>query len=110
DRLVGAWKNGEDLICRNAPCIVIAQGIKDDPIVPQSCTIAATYLELAAFGCGLGACWAGYVNMAINMSERIRKFTGLSSHATAGAVMMIGHPKYRYSRIPMRNPAKITWK
>ena len=110
DRLVSAWKNGQDLICRNAPCIVIAYGIKDDPMVPQSCTIAATYLELAAFGCGLGACWAGYVNMAISMSEKIRKFTGLSAHATAGAVMMIGHPKYRYNRIPMRNPANISWK
>jgi nitroreductase/NAD-dependent dihydropyrimidine dehydrogenase PreA subunit len=110
DRLVGAWKNGEDLICRSAPCIVIAYGVKDDPMVPQSCTIASTYLELAAFGLGLGACWAGYVNMAMNMSEKIRKFTGLSSHATAGAVMMIGHPKYRYLRIPMRNPAKISWK
>jgi nitroreductase len=110
DRLVGAWKKGEDLICRDAPCIVIAQGVKDDPMVPQSCTIAATYLELAAYGLGLGACWAGYVNMAINMSEKVRKFTGLSSHATAGAVMMIGYPKYRYRRIPMRNPAKITWK
>jgi nitroreductase/NAD-dependent dihydropyrimidine dehydrogenase PreA subunit len=110
DRLVQAWKNADDLICRSAPCIVIAYGIKDDQMVPQSCTIAATYLELAAFGFGLGACWAGYVNMAINMSDKIRKFTGLSSHATAGAVMMIGHPKYRYNRIPMRNPAKISWK
>lgn len=110
DRLLGAWKNGEDLICRDAPCMVIAYGLKDDPMVPQSCTIAATYLELAAFGFGLGACWAGYVNMAINMSEKIKKFAGLSSQVTVGAVMMIGHPKYRYSRIPMRNPAKITWK
>ncbi|MDD5128750.1 MAG: nitroreductase family protein [Candidatus Omnitrophica bacterium] len=110
DRLLNAWKNGEDLICRNAPCIVIAYGIKDDPMVPQSCTIAGTYLELAAYGLGLGACWAGYVNMAINMSDKVRKFTGLSSHAAAGAVMMIGHSKYRYSRIPMRNPAKIIWR
>ncbi len=110
DRLVKAWESGEDLICRKAPCIVIAYGIKDDPMVPQSCTIAATYLELAAFGFGLGACWAGYVNMAINMSEKVRKFVGLSSHATCGAVMMIGHPKYRYSRIPLRNPAQVSWK
>jgi hypothetical protein len=48
--------------------------------------------------------------MAINMSEKIRKFTGISAHATVGAVMMIGHSKYRYARIPMRNPAKILWK
>jgi len=109
ERLLKAWKNKEDLICRDAPCLVIAYGIKDDALAGQSCIIAGTYLELAAFGLGLGACWAGYVNMAIGMSEKVRKFTGLSSHAAAGAVMMIGNPKYRYSRIPARNPAKITW-
>lgn len=110
ERLVEAWKRGEDLICRNAPCVVVAYGVKDDPIVPQSCTISAEYLELAAFGFGLGACWAGYVNMAINMSVELRKFVGLSGRATAGASLMLGHPKYRYSRIPSRNPAKVVWK
>lgn len=110
DRLVGSWKKGEDKICRGAPCIVIAYGLKDDPMVPQSCAIAGTYLELAAFGMGLGACWAGYVNMALNMSEDVRKFTGISARATAGAAMMIGYSKYRYSRIPSRNPARILWK
>jgi len=110
DRLVESWKNGEDKICRNAPCVVIAYGLKDDPMVPQSCTISATYFELAAFGFGLGACWAGYVNMAVNMSENTRKFAGLSNRAIAGAAMMAGHPKYRYSRIPLRDKAKIIWK
>lgn len=104
---VAAWKRGEDWICRGAPVIIIAYGLKDDPMVPQSCTIAATYLELAAFGLGLGACWAGYVNMAINMSDEARKFVGLSSRATVGAAMMVGHSKYKYSRIPLRNEATI---
>ncbi|MEI8176071.1 MAG: nitroreductase family protein [Candidatus Omnitrophota bacterium] len=110
EHLVQAWKKGEDLICRGAPCIVIAYGLKDDPMVPQSCTIAATYLELAAAGLGLGACWAGYASMAINASAKVREFTGLSHRAAAGGVMMIGHPKYRYSRIPARNAARIMWK
>ncbi|MDD5135964.1 MAG: nitroreductase family protein [Candidatus Omnitrophica bacterium] len=105
--LVDLWNKGDDIICRGAPCIIIAHGLKDDPLVPQSCTIAGTYLELAAFGLGLGACWAGYVNMAINMSEEVRKFVGLSPRAAAGAVMMIGHSKYRYSRIPLRDSVKI---
>lgn len=110
DRLVESWKNGQDRICRNAPCVVIAYGLKDDPMVPQSCTIAAAYLELAAFGFGLGACWAGYVHMAVNMSENVGKLVGLPGRATAGAAMMLGHSKYRYSRIPFRNTAKIIWK
>jgi len=109
-RLVNAWNTGQDLICRNAPCVVTAYGVKDDPLVPPSCLIAGTYLELAAFGLGLGACWAGYVNMAVNADPGIRKFIGLSPRATAGAVMMIGYPKYRYARIPSRNPAKILWR
>jgi len=108
--IVESWKKGKDLICRNAPCIVIAYGLKDDSMVPQSCTISGEYLELAAFGLGLGACWAGYVNMAINMSEEIKKFSGLSSRAYAGAVMMLGYSKYRYSRIPARNTPRVTWK
>ncbi|MFA5725910.1 MAG: nitroreductase family protein [Candidatus Omnitrophota bacterium] len=110
DRLVESWKDGEDRICRSAPCVVIAYGLKDDPMVPQSCTISATYLELAAFGFGLGACWAGYVQMAVNMSENAGKLIGLSRRATAGAAMMLGYSKYRYSRIPSRNTAKIIWK
>ncbi len=110
ERLVLSWKKGEDLICRNAPCVVIAYGIKDDPMVPQACTISATYLELAAFGLGFGACWAGYVNIAINTSLEVRKFVGLSSRAYAGGTMMLGYPKYEYSSIPARNPAKIIWK
>jgi len=86
--------------------MIIAYGLYDDPMAGQSCVISATYLELAAFGFGLGACWAGYVNLAVNMSEDVRKFTGISSRAQAGAAMMLGYAKYRYSRIPLRNPLR----
>jgi nitroreductase/NAD-dependent dihydropyrimidine dehydrogenase PreA subunit len=110
ERLVQSWKKGNDMICRGAPCVIVAYGLKDDPMVPQSCTIAGEYLELAAFGLGLGACWGGYVAMALAMSEEVRKSVGLSSRAFAGAAMMIGYPKYRYPRIPARNPLKILWK
>ncbi|MDD3345157.1 MAG: nitroreductase family protein [Candidatus Omnitrophica bacterium] len=110
DRLIKSWKEGKDLICRNAPCLIVAYGVKDDPLVPQACTISAAYLELAAFGFGLGACWAGYVQIALKMSEGVRKTAGLPGRAEAGAVMMVGYSKYRYSRIPARNTAKVIWK
>lgn len=110
ESMIAAWNKGEDRICRNAPSVIIAYGLKDDPMVPQSCTIAATYLELAAFGNGLGACWGGYVNMAINTSDEVRKFVGISSRAMAGAVMMLGYPAYKYVRIPDRKTVRINWK
>ena len=36
DRLVESWNKGKDLICRDAPCVIIAYGLKDDPIAAQS--------------------------------------------------------------------------
>jgi nitroreductase/NAD-dependent dihydropyrimidine dehydrogenase PreA subunit len=110
DRLVEGWNKGQDMICRGAPCVIIAYGLKDDPIAAQSCVISGEYLEIAAFGLGFGACWDGYVSMAINMSEEVRKFIGISSRAQAGAAMMIGYAKYSYPRIPSRNPTQIKWK
>jgi nitroreductase/NAD-dependent dihydropyrimidine dehydrogenase PreA subunit len=110
DRLVEAWNNGQDMICRGAPCVIIAYGLKDDPIAAQSCIISGEYLELAAFGLGFGSCWLGYVSMAINMSAEVRKFVGMSSRAQAGAAMLIGYAKYHYHRIPLRNPVQIKWK
>jgi nitroreductase/NAD-dependent dihydropyrimidine dehydrogenase PreA subunit len=109
-RLVEAWNNGKDLICRGAPCVIIAYGIKDDPIAAQSCIISGTYLELAAFGLGFGACWAGYVSMAINQSADVRRCAGIPSRGQAGAAMMVGYARYCYSRIPARNPTHIKWK
>jgi len=50
------------------------------------------------------------VTVGINMSDEVRKCAGLPSRAHAGAAMLIGYAKYRYSRIPARNPAKVIWK
>ena len=54
DRVVHAWENGLDRILRGAPHVVVAHGPKDLPVSQSSCTIALTYLDLAADSLGLG--------------------------------------------------------
>ncbi|MHA2427902.1 MAG: nitroreductase family protein [Candidatus Hermodarchaeia archaeon] len=94
NRLVADWDSGIDRICRNAPHVVVAHAPKDRGSASSSC---------------LGACWAGYLNAAANLWPPMMKALGLpDGHACFGA-MMIGYPKYRYQRIPLRNPAKISW-
>jgi nitroreductase len=110
ENIVSAWDKGNDWVCRGAPHIVIAYALKDDPIAPQACTIALTYLELSAASLGLGACWAGYVSMALNMSEEARRYAGLSSKTSCQGAMMVGYPKVKYSRIPLRNKPRILWR
>lgn len=108
--LVAAWESGSDRICRNAPHIIITYALGDDMTAPAACTIALTYLELTAVSFGLGACWAGYAQMAINMSADVQKFLGLSQRSGCFGAMMVGYPKYNYFRIPLRNKPRILWR
>ncbi|MFA5155916.1 MAG: nitroreductase family protein [Candidatus Omnitrophota bacterium] len=115
NKIIEAWDikgqdQGGDRICRGAPHIILAYSVKDEPTGAQACIIALTYFELAALSFGLGACWAGYVSIAVNMSDEVRKFTGLSPRAACHGAMMLGHPKYDYHRVPLRNNPNIRWR
>ncbi len=90
--------------------MVIAYGLKFDPLAPQACTIALTYFELAAAASCLGTCWAGYVQMAINTNPHIQKFLGLSSKTNCFGALLLGYQKYQYQRLPQRNKAHVMWK
>lgn len=109
DMLVGAWKFGMDVVTRNAPTLILAQGQETDPGVPLDCAIAMTYLDLAAQPLGVGTCWCGYFLMAANayppLAERLGKDQGMKTCA----VMMAGYPKAAYHRMPARNIPEITW-
>ena len=110
DNLVSAWDQGKDRICRGAPHLVFAYGLKDDKMAPQANTIAMTYLELSAAAFGVGTCWAGYVNMAVNMCGAAQQISGLPKRCASFGAMMLGYAKYEYRRIPQRNRAKAIWK
>jgi nitroreductase/NAD-dependent dihydropyrimidine dehydrogenase PreA subunit len=110
DHVVANWEKGIDAVCRSAPHIVIAHARKDDMMAPSACTIALAHLELAARTHGLGTCWAGYVHVAAMYFPPLQKELGLpDGHVSYGA-MMLGYPKYKYYRVPVRKETRITWK
>jgi len=96
-------------VLRGAPQLIIAHG-QALPPTQTACVIALTYLELAAFAQGLGACWAGYFNAAATFYPPMQQALALpEGHQSFGA-MMVGYPKFQYHRLPLRNEAKITWR
>ncbi|MFA6451131.1 MAG: nitroreductase family protein, partial [bacterium] len=101
--------NGRDMILRGAPHIVVVHSDKSMPMSQGSCTIAASYLELAAYGFGIGACWAGFFAVAAASYPPLVAELNLPKNNQVFGAMMIGAPKYSYLRIPPRNPAKISW-
>lgn len=112
DRVVDNWEKGIDQVCRSAPHVVVAHAPKDLSIAHSACIIALTYFELAAFSMGLGACWAGFFNLAASTFPPMIKALELPEGHQAYGSMMVGYPKYPnlYRRIPLRNKPQITWR
>ncbi|HSL62828.1 MAG TPA: nitroreductase family protein, partial [Desulfotignum sp.] len=61
------------------------------------------YLELALPGFGLGSCWAGYVNYAAGQWPPLAEFLSFPENHSCHGALMVGFPKFRYSRAPRRN-------
>ena len=109
-RIVGEWESGRDRICRGAPHLVVAYGATGDAIASSSALLALAYLELAAPSLGLGACWAGYLNLAAGQWPPLQEAIALPEGNSPHGSMLVGRPKYRYKRLPLRNEPAIIWK
>lgn len=107
--LVAAYEKGNDVICRNAPHLIIgytetsySAGLKDN-------VIAAAHLELLLPAFGLAGCWAGYLMVALLYSPDLKKLIGLDDSFTVHSALMVGYPKYGYYKIPERNKVSVSW-
>ncbi|MEE8389692.1 MAG: nitroreductase family protein [Anaerolineae bacterium] len=76
----------------------------------RDCTIVLTYLALAAPSFGLGACWAGWLDIAADNWQPLQQYLELPEGLVCCGAMMIGYPKYKYHRIPLRDEVRITWR
>lgn len=93
-----------------APHAIIVHAPADNVLAPVDAPIALTYLELAAYGLGLGACWAGFLTGAATFYAPVMEALQLpEGHKYMGA-LMVGYPKYKYSRIPLKNKPSIIWR
>lgn len=109
DTLISSYKQGDDVICRNAPNLIIGYtdasytgGILDS-------VIATSHLELLLSSFGLGGCWAGFIMIALGYSLELREIVGLNETHAIHSVLMVGYPKYRFSKIPYRKEAQVKW-
>ena len=107
--ILDLWKSGVDKIGHGAPHLIVAHAPKNHPVALVDSTIGLTYLELAATGQKLGTCWAGAFHIAATRWPPLQEALQLPAENINQGAMMIGYPKYRYARIPQRNPAKIQW-
>ena len=109
-RVVKAWESGEERICRGALHVIIAHGDETWAFGAEDCALALDYLELFAPTLGLGTCWGGYLYTAINQYPPLFETLGLPADHHVYGAMMVGYPKFKYQRLPRRNPPRVTWR
>ncbi len=110
EKTLAGWAEGVDVIFRGAPAVIVAHAEKENPRAQTTCTIALTYLELAATGLGLGCCWAGYFMRAADEYMPLLQALALPQGHRCYGAMMVGYPKFTYRRLPLRNEPHIIWR
>lgn len=110
DKTLRRWENGNDVILRDAPVLIVTHAEADNRMAPSTCTIALAYLELAATSMGLGCCWAGYFNAAATTFPPMQEALSLPDGHQCFGGMMLGRPKFSYHRLPTRKPPSISWR
>ena len=110
DDLVKAWDAGRDQISRGAPALVAIHAPKEYGIGQVDCALALGYFDLAAPSFGLGTCWGGFFMIGVGHWPPLQQALGIPDGRTCFGVMMVGYPKYKYHRLPLRNPPNIIWK
>jgi len=110
DRVVALWDRGKDPICRNAPHLIVAHAAESSRMVQVDCVLALAYPELIAPLLGLGATWAGYVMTATFFYPPLMEALNLPEGHKCFGIMMVGYPKLKFVRMPLRNPPAVAWR
>ncbi|MUM77157.1 nitroreductase [Pseudodesulfovibrio sp. F-1] len=107
--VAAAFDAGVDIICRDAPMLAVAHTPAQGITPAEDGVIAVTYLELAAAGAGLGACWCGYLCAAARHDPRVTETLGLDESRVVRGALLLGRPARRYAAAPPRPAARTEW-
>jgi nitroreductase len=109
---VKSYRNtGEDVILREAPCLIIATADKGFSNGRDNTHFSFAYVELYAPTLGLGTCYAGLVEQcAVSGYPAMLSLLNLPENKTITGAVMVGYPKYRYARLAGRNPLDISFR
>jgi nitroreductase/NAD-dependent dihydropyrimidine dehydrogenase PreA subunit len=107
-RFKTAFENGEDVIFRNAPHMIVVSSNIKAPCANVDPIIALSYIELYAHSFGLGTCWCGFAQACFKLMPKLSKMIDIPSNYKPVYVMLLGYPSVKYPRIPLPEEFPIT--
>lgn len=97
-RFFSAIMDGDDVIYRNAPHLIVVTVSKKSPCKHADPFIALTQFDLMAQTLGVGTCWCGFAEYAFKLIPALRRIAGVPKGHKIGAAMLFGTPAVNYQR------------
>lgn len=107
NRFLESIKNGEDVIYRGAPHMIVAAVPKKAPCAEADPWIALSYFDLLLQSYELGSCWCGFAVHAFKWNKTLRKRLGFPKGYKIAAVLLFGKPDVKYFRATAPENFKI---
>jgi nitroreductase len=99
----------EDTIMRRAPALILLHADRNSENYIPDIYIALTFGFLAAHSLGLGASAMDLIPPAVEKSSELRKLFQIPEQNEVVASMIIGYPKFHFTRGIRRELKKVTW-
>lgn len=108
-RFIAAATQKKDVLCWNAPHILLAVVPKSHPNAITDSIIAMEWVDILAPAYGIATCWTDLFSLAINEYPDIKKALGIKSFEICRCSMALGYPDIKITKIPPRKPTRITF-
>lgn len=96
-----AFENGEDIIFRNAPHMIVVSSKLSAPCANVDPIIALSYIELYAQSLGLGTCWCGFAQACFKILPKLSNMVEIPDGYKPVYVMLLGNPAVKYQRLTL---------
>lgn len=93
-----AFEQGEDIIFRNAPHMIVVSSHIHAPCANVDPIIALSYIELYAQSLGLGTCWCGFAQACFKLLPKLSNMVNIPDGYKPVYVMLLGKSDVKYHR------------
>ncbi|MGV9204377.1 MAG: nitroreductase family protein, partial [Promethearchaeia archaeon] len=111
DRDLKKLEEGEDHIFYEAPVVIVMYSsvYGSEVMAGNDGGIAFSHGMHAAQTKGLGTCWIGFAQEALNRSDDLKEDLNIDKEMSIIGVMILGYPAVEYQKVPPREPLDIQW-
>ncbi len=103
-------EQGEDCLFYHAPAVMVVHAESWDSCSAFNCAVALYNCSLMTHTLGVGCCFNGYLESAINNGRRIKKWLGIPRDHRCFGAMTLGYQEVKYQQLVGRDPAKVMWR